>query len=418
MPSKSKNNLNFTRFLRWLATMLATYFIITAVFSLTVDPWRINQTRFSIESLDEYREISDTLRTGKAALANKGDWDTVIIGSSRMEIAFDPEHPALPGKRRVNLAMAAATLTETIAVANYTLDRNPGIKTMLFGIEVGELHNDADSRTFTDFYNSPYSDNNRSIERSINQIIGARSLSDSISTIRNKSAGIHPKRNQLGLWIGPEYPSDLRAFVEGAFAEGHREPEENWNLRPQDLRTAKADALSILVRRVRGAGIELHLVLPPMHALKMIHPYDDEPDSMAWETDLHRLAKICEEANAIPSASPPVKLWDFLLFNKHTCVALPSPDAEIRKLSNWTDLSHARPEIGNMALYLMFQQGGEGGEVDGLIGRNLLLGDWEDHRSSWILNHREYCRTNSNDVVWWRKLLKTSEPVRHPAGNR
>lgn len=418
MPSKSNKNLHFTRFLRWLTTMLATYFIITAVFSLTVDPWRINQTRFSIESLDEYREISDTLRTGKAALANKGDWDTVIIGSSRMEIAFDPAHPALPGKRRVNLAMAAATLTETVAVANYTLDRNPGIKTMLFGIEVGELHNDADSRTFTDFYNSPYSDNNRSIERSINQIIGARSLSDSISTIRNKSAGILPKRNQLGLWIEPEYPSDLRAFVEAAFAEGHRVSEENWNLRPQDLRTAKADALSVLVRRVRGAGIELHLVLPPMHALNMIHPYDDEPDLMAWEADLKILAEICEEANAIPSAHPPVKLWDFLLFNKHTGVSLPSPDAEIRKLSNWTDLSHARTEIGNKAIHLMFQQGGEGVEVDGLTGRNLLLGDWEEHRSSWIFKHRDFCRTNRNDVVWWRKLLKTSEPVQHPAGKR
>ena len=418
MSSKFKINRHFSRFLRWLFTMLAVYFIITAIFSLTVDPWRINNTKLSIESLDRYREISETVRTGKAALANKGGWDTVIIGSSRMEIAFDPEHPALPGKRRVNLAMAAATHTETIAVANYTLDRNPEIRTMLFGIEVGELHNDADSRKFTDFYNSPFSDNNRSIERSINQIIGARSLTDSIATIRNRSAGIVPKRNQLGLWIEPEYPSDLRAFVEGAFAEGHREPEENWNLRPQDLRAAKADALTMLVRRVRGAGIELHLVLPPMHALKMIHPYNDEPYSMAWETDLLKLAKICEEANAVPSANPPVKLWDFLLFNKHTCVSLPSPDAEIRKLSNWTDLSHARSEIGNKAIHLIFKKGEDGGEVDGLTGKNLLLGDWEEHHASWILNHREYCRTNSNDVVWWRKLLKTSEPVRRPAGNR
>jgi len=368
MAAKTIHRRPFTRFLLWLGGMLGMYFLITAILSLTVDPWRINNSPLGIDSFDPYREISETVRTGKAALANKGDWEVVIIGSSRMEIAFDPAHPAFHRKRCVNLAMAAATLTETVPVAHYALDRNPEIRTILFGIELGDLHNNSDSRKFTDFYNSPFSDNNRSIERTINQVIGGRSLANSIATIRNRSAGVVPKRNQSGLWIQPAYPPDLRAYVENAFALGHKEAANNWNLRPQDLRSEKVESLNRLIDRVREAGIDLHLVIPAQHALKMIHPTEDEPATMPWEADLLELVRICKEANAKPSKAPPVKLWNFFLFNEYTCAQIPKVDAENRRLSDWTDFSHAKTSIGNLAIDVIFSGDSAKDNTHGEIG--------------------------------------------------
>lgn len=417
MHAVTKHRRSFARFMRWLMCMLGVYFLITAILSLTVDPWRINNSPLAIDSFDPYREISETVRTGKAALANKGGWETVIIGSSRMEIAFDPAHPAFKDQLSVNLAMAAATLTETVPVAHYALDRNPEIRTILFGIEPGDLHNNSDSRKFTDFYNSPFSDNNRSIERTINQVIGGRSLANSIATIRNRSAGVVPKRNQLGLWIQPAYPPDLRAYVENAFALGHKVTGENWNLRPQDLRSEKVESLTRLIDRIRAAGIDLHLVIPAQHALKMIHPTEDVPTTMPWEADLLELVRICKNSNAKPSKAPPVKLWNFLLFNKYTCAQIPAADAEKRQLTDWTDFSHAKTSIGNQAIDVMFSDGSDKDGTHRKIGRNLLLGDWKKHQSSWIEAHREYCISGKKDIEWWRGLLSASKDDHYSVKN-
>ena len=76
--------------MRWFWMLLGGYFLITAGLSLVVNPWRINRTPLSMDKLDESRDIRRTVRVGKAALANQGDWQAVLFGSSRVEQAFNP----------------------------------------------------------------------------------------------------------------------------------------------------------------------------------------------------------------------------------------------------------------------------------------------------------------------------------------
>ena len=86
----------FARFLRWFGALLGSYLVFTAVLSTTVDPWRINAAPWALAALDPAREICQTTRVGKAAIANRGIWRAAIFGSSRLEIGLDPTHPALP----------------------------------------------------------------------------------------------------------------------------------------------------------------------------------------------------------------------------------------------------------------------------------------------------------------------------------
>jgi hypothetical protein len=303
----------FARFNRWLGLMLALFLIITAILSTTVDPWRINNSPWAIDSLDPAREISNTVRVGKAALANRGDWQAVILGSSRVEIGLNPAHPAFGGKRAVNLAMSAANLYETVPAGHYTLDRNPDVRLLLLGIEAGDLHNDFDSRKYTRFFQSPFADNNRSIERGINQVIGGRALADSIATLSRHRRGIAPRRSALGQWIQPNHPPDVRRYAETTFQMGFENSADQWGYRPQQLRPEKVKLLADFIARVRAAGIEMHLFIPPQHALKQIHPTEDRPRTIAWEHDLQALAAICREANAVSAKGPSLVLLSFVI---------------------------------------------------------------------------------------------------------
>lgn len=408
MSPKSVRRRPFAKFLRWFWLLLGVYCAITAILSLTVDPWRINNTRLSLDFLDPSREISNTVRVGKAALANKSDWETVILGSSRIEIGLDPKHPAFEGKRTVNLAMAAANLYETVPAGNYILDRNPKLKTLILGIEAGDLHNDFDSRKYTRFYQSPFADNNRSIERGINQIIGGRTLADSIATIQRHLKGTRPKRNQFGQWLQPNHPANLRKYVESTFQMGFESSDDAWALRPQKLRDQKAGLLAGFIRRVRESGIKMHLVVSPQHALKQIHPTLDEPTGICWEHDLLALAEICKEANAAPINGPPVSLWSFLAFNEYTSRILPRPEDKSQQMGGWFDLGHAQPGLGEKVIETVFSTQPVTDPSGTAYGINLLESRWDAVRSQWVAAHMAYCKTHQEDVKWWRALVAAS----------
>jgi hypothetical protein len=390
----------FRRFMRWFLSLLGGYFLLTAILSLTVNPWRINRSPLSIDALDEARDIRKNLRVGKAALANYGDWQVVLFGSSRVEQAFDPTHTAFGGRRTVNLAMAAASVLETVPVAHYTLDRNPDIETILFGIDAGDLTSDFDSRKHTRFDESPFADGGFSIERGINQIIGGRSFLDSIGTIQRKFMGERPDRTPLGQWVDPNHPNNLRRYVEHAFSRGFENPRKGWDVEAGDLRKHKADLLFEFLVRARREGIELHLFVPVQHALKIVHPEHDRPDGMCWEADLMALASVCEEANRFDAPGPPVIFWNFLDFSPLNTCSLPKPAEGTIQMEGWYDLGHAQREVGSKILETIL------GTANMSTGLTMPLAVWDKLRADWLDAHQRYCRDHPNDVAWWRGLAK------------
>lgn len=385
--------------------MMSVYFAITAVLSLTVDPWRINNSCLSIKALDSSREISGTVRVGKAALANRGDWETIILGSSRLEMGLNPSHPAFGGKRTVNLAMSAATITEAIAVGNYSLDRNPHVTTVILGFEAGEFYNDVDSRIYSGFYESPFGDNNHSIERNINQVIGGRSLVNSIATINRYLAGTGSERSPLGQSLKPNHPANLRQYVETSAKFRSDTTDDAWALRPQKPRLQKQELVLRFIRRVRDSGIQLYIVVSPQHALKQIHPFLDEPITMYWQHDLADLVNICKEANSVATSGPPVKLWSFLTFNEYTTKPMPATDAKSQQMPGWFDLGHAQQQLGDKIIETIMSGEPVMDQNGNPYGINLLDNDLDEIRSKWISAHLAYCKSHPGDVLWWRSIF-------------
>lgn len=394
----------FRRFVRWLSILILGYLVLAAGLSTIVDPWRINNAPWRINNLDDSREISENIRLGKAALANRGDWQAVILGSSRMEIAFDPTHPAFAGQRAVNLAMSAANLYEIIAVGNYTLDHNPQVKTILLGIDAGDLHASSDSRTFTNFNQTPFAGDNDRIEHAITWLIGGQAFADSIATLQRHFRHIPTKRDIHGRMLKPNHLANLRQYVELNFSRGFETPVDPWGANPGTLCQGKADLLAAFLKRVRQSGIEINVMVPPQHALRLVNTTTNTPQTLCWEQDILALKAICEKANEIPSAAPPVRLWNFFAFHEFNTIPMPLPGAPSQQMPGWYDLGHTGKPTGDLMLDTLFAGRSNVPIPEKPLCSDLLTENWAAYKTRWIEAHETYCKTHPEDVAWWRGL--------------
>ena len=391
----------YRRFLRTAGVLLMIYLLLAVVLTTTVDPWRAVGAPWAAESLDAARDIHGEMRVGKAALAGRGTWEAVILGSSRFEIALDPGHPAFRGMRCANLALSGASLWEICEVGEYTLRRNPELRRIILGVDPGDLHNAADSRRDNNYALSPFADDGHSIERTISQLVGAEAFGASLDTLRRHfrhQTGIY---SPLGRMVDPPDHGGLRRFVEGHFPDS---PVVQWETEPLVLRKDKAEALQHLLEHARRAGIAVTVAVPPQHALKQIHPVENAPRTIAWQTDLEALADICRAANRTAAMGPPVQLWSFLTFNRFTTTPLPPPDDRDARMPGWFDLGHCGRELGDEVLRtLLDNDAAERG-----IGLLLVPGDSAAPRAGWLADHAAYCAAHAADAAWWRGLSTRS----------
>lgn len=384
---------------RWLVTAILVYLLCSAVLTTFVDPWRIIAAPWAPKSLEPWRDPSEVVRTGKVAFANRGIWEVAAVGSSRVEIALSPQHPAFADTRAINLGMAAANLYETVPLAHKAIDKNPDLKTIIFGVEAGDLHSDLDRRKVTHYYQSPLYANSSKIELGVNYVFGASAFKDAIATLKRAMTKTAPERNEYGLWTQPKDPPNIRQYMEYLFNEGFLESNKQWEATPEDFSPEKADLLKGLIARCQNGGIQVHVIIPPQHALKLMHPRENRPAELPWEIDLRALVEICAEANRQRPDQPQVTLWNFSIFSPWSSEPLPADSVSVHRMGYWYDLGHARVSVGDEMLNTLLLGKTSTGEP---VGVNLLDTDWTTFKQQWIEAHARYIENHPADVSWWR----------------
>ena len=369
-----------------------------------VDPFRINRAPWALDSqLDYFREISGNTRLGKAALANYYNWTAITVGSSRLEMGIDPKHTAFDNYDSVNLAMQAAVLSEVIPVSYYTINQNPDLKRLILGIEMGDISVGEDLRAITNFYQSPFYENYQSIESTFDSLLGWRAVKESFNTLARYFASETPDRNHLGYWCQPKDPPNIRRHTERILKlKKNLYPKGKWDLvmleeQPRTL----IESFKELLIKIRERKIQLYVLIPPQHALRLIHPYNPKPEQVAWEDEIQRLINICREVNALPFDGPKIELWTFQTFNEFNVEALPDPQDKDQRLEYWYDLGHMRPSVGNKMVATIFNKSQISTKIAQLFGVELLSTEWELFKRSWIEKHENYYRSNATDIDWY-----------------
>ena len=402
---------------RLLVVLICVYLAVAAALNTLVNPLRIIPGSWSIAALDDYRDIRRDVRTGKAGLAcAHKEMELAVVGSSRFEISMEPLQPALRDKKAVNLAMAAASLRENMAMTRYILARAPHLRQLIFGLDMGDLSSDFDTRKVTGYYSSPLAGGGSSFEGGISNVIGVETTEESVSTLYRFARKIPSSRNRLGRWITPNHPANFRAYLSTYKDVIFAQVPEIWEQQQPVMRADKFEELTALLTDLRRRGVEVLLTIPPQLACKQLHPMQDAPTTAPWRSERRAIEAMCREVNAkdIPGG-PAVQLWDFATFSEQTCVALPVGDGRARQLPNWFDTGHFGEEIGRQMVERMLgaSQPPAGRPLSEQFGINVLQVGIDAHLEGLRLGHARYCREHPDDVAWVRSLMgKSSDDAR------
>ena len=324
--------------------------LLFVVLSTWINPLWVTPTPWSDSSFAEYKPIHKYPRSGKAGLIRSADWDTVLLGSSRVDIAFDPKHPHWNNQRVANLALRGGTLSEHHAMLEYAAE-NENLELVIIGVDLHDMTYPVNIPPGSGFEDSPLAKSGDIFEKELRYRCGYSIFEMSIKSLNYRIRGRQASYTAEGHWLRQLDRRPLRTVLQHAsFMWSHRyithrkhSIEPNW---------AKVESLRSIIRLCQEKDIRLILCIPPNHAAFLsVFRLKNDPDP-GFRTDRELLTRIIADENA-NSTDNKVELWDFNDFHPYNCEALPPIDDPRRPTKFWADGTHALPSLGGIMLARM-----------------------------------------------------------------
>lgn len=335
------------RFLGGFALTVAALLGVWLAAAAALDPYRLLGTRIvptRVLGPDRRLVADDGDRALKAIhLARVAPLDTIIVGSSRAMMGFDPDSPTLAPLRAYNAGLSALRFDEGAKVVAYALAKRPGLRRLVWLLDFDLFFLPMDLPV--DFDRSGFA-GRPAVESYGRYLLSTKAVLETLAVLR----GAERKGRVVE---GP------RGLVDGAFlerdADGQRRllAQEASALYPQLLRErarfgADLDRHAAIFRtalmRARAADVEVLVALAPVQIWRR-ELFERAGLTPAFEAWKRRLAAEIEAANAEPDGAR-VRLWDFARI--HPITAEPPPtrpgDPPVRRF--WEG-SHFRPEVGD-----------------------------------------------------------------------
>lgn len=361
-------------FLRYWLALAAGFVALVGGISLIVDPYGLfrfvdkpgfNAVKPKAGSHGAMVKAYQVLRVKPRGL---------ILGNSRAEVGFDPEHPAWPAEACpvFNLALPGTGSSATLAYLRHVLANSDGEGVakpvmVLWGIDFMDFLGDAKQP----LRDKPVSSGGRLLinpDGSPNNVrwlqqlrdFGEASLTlgafmDSAETLWSRGNPYSPDLTRLGFNPMKDYVKI--AADEGYWALFRQRNIENTKAflrRPKDVLDASGRTSPALedLRQVldlsRKYGIDLKLVIYPYHAhlLEIFRITGHWQALEKWKRVVVNV--LAEEArNANKDAYP---LWDFSGFNEMSTEQVPSRNDKSAKVRWYWEAGHFKKELGDLIL--------------------------------------------------------------------
>ncbi len=384
------------RYQRGFLLLIAAALLAGVVINSWTDPWRVIRAPWSSAKLDPYRGIDkDWTRTAKAGLAASGPWDAALFGSSRVDIALDPRHPAFDGMRCVNLGLNAGLLDQTHPLFRHFIDRNSP-KLVVLAIDASDLTTPLPRINVTDFALSPLDPAGDPVERALRQRAGISTLAASAGVLGRALRGSPAEHTPEGFRRQAAFPENQRQLIASLYLSTTFQMARN-HTRHGTVSPEKKAMLEEIVARCREEKTRLVIFFTPNHALFQLAFRElGDPDPY-FAKDRRTLAEVAATANAAAPGAPPVEVWDFLDGHPLNAPPLPPADPPGSHLDGWIDLFHATPDIGRLMLDRL---NGPGSYGERLTPENI------DARVEQVRAQLEaYATRHPDDLAFLRKSL-------------
>ena len=407
------------RYLLFWLSFTALLLIVVAAFNFAVDPYGL----FRFIDRDGFNKI-------KPAASNQGAMvkayqtlriqpGALVLGNSRAEMGFDPNHPAWPDAARpvLNLALPG-TGTDTTekylqhVIINADKNSTPMPKTLVWGIDLmdflvdSELNGTLDTETLKESRLFNYADKpsiyKKWLVKSKDYLQSTFTLAaflDSMETIASQgnpyainltSQGFNPMQNYKKLVQVEGYANLFKAKDQTNINLYQNLPKSIFD--SSGTSSPRLKNLENILNFCRQHGISVHLVVYPYHArlLETIRVTGHWQDFEEWK---RTLAEIVEkESKAYPSFS--VDLWDFSGFDRYSTESVP-PEGDRKTETQWYwEAGHFKSELGGKILDRIF----DSSNADGDWGVLLTPATVEAHLSDLRIQAQAYRHRHSEEV--------------------
>lgn len=402
----------------WLA-MSSTWLLAVAAFNLVIDPYGL----FRLVNLPGLNSIKPAAAShgamAKAYQVRRIQPRALIMGNSRAEVGFDPEHPAWPELTRpvFNLALPGTGTATSLRYLQHALASGDGAPAVtpaavVWGIDIADFLVDAntprrpfvlahaDRRLRIDPSSSASSSRwLQEIRDEAESIFTMGALLNSVQTLRSQKSpytedltplGFNPMRDYLKITADEGYWN--------VFRQKDHENIKAYLRRPRDIfqgtgRSSSAwDDFKTVLRLCQQHNIALHLVIYPYHARlqEIIRITGHWPAFEAWKRELVRI--LDEESVMVTQRS--AVLWDFSGFNDITMERIPAQGDRQTKMLWYWEAGHFKRELGDLVLDRVL------GRSDVPAGFGVLLNTSrvEAHLVTLRSQEADYRRTYPQDV--------------------
>lgn len=329
-----------------LALILTSIFGI-GLFNLLIDPLGIYQV-LSVEGVNSNKtEKFSMLGIVKAAELETGNYDALLMGTSRVLFALNPNHPDLSEFNAYNMGLKGPHIVDLVLIASRAIKRK-SIKTIV--LELGFRMFSSEAAT-ADTADRAHIVTNLSVLDHIENTLDRRILRASIRTITASREQHSNKFYFNGLLEPPDHFT--RAPMRDVFDRNLRIVMRQYvGFRKYGYDLTNTQLLADLLRQCRDRGIVVKLYFSPVHAmdLETVRITGQWGVYERWKRDVVNAV----EREAGQNGRETIQLWDFSGYNSITTEPIPDDAGSDRRMKWYLDSHHYTEDVGNMIITRMF----------------------------------------------------------------
>jgi len=399
-------------YLKVHAILLGCGLVSFLTFNLVVDP----EDRFSLFVRPGFnQEKTEAMEKGgrvpKSRALERGRYDTVFLGTSRVENGLDPQHPVFTGQRVYNAGLGRTNFYEIYQVFDFV--RKLGTtKTIVLGLDLQQF---SGKRSISgDFLDSRFAGKTSWLS-DIQYLASAQTFLASWTTVQKNRAGERSLYTAQGLrdrtlLYDPTHINHRDLFVK-ILTRNFLVSQETYG--GFEYAADRLDLLRQLIAASRAAGISLHLFIAPTHArdLESLRVLGLYPIFEQWKRDLTRI--IAEDAAHHPD-EPPLRLWDFTGYTSLTTEDVPTSNERGKQMQWFWESSHFKKELGNLVLNRIFNFHDATHPIPEDFGVLLSSDTLEAHLARTREQQKRYHETHAPEVAEVEYLAHITSRFRAP----
>lgn len=361
-----------------------------AVFNAAVDPFGVYPGT-ALAAFQEYKHEMIS-RTGKGELLYHGQYNVLLLGSSRVQLCIDPLHPAWKGASAINLGLAATNMLETSAVFRCALESQPVEEVLLFI----DLLMFSDHRGMeADFDSSRFNPEKSMIDYRLENLVGIRAFKKSRDVLKDYRSGNRSDHAGRGFRNKQDLGSGHRQMFKHIIVKFLTHPEAFPHFRYSRQRLGMFDKL---VRTCHQRGINLTVVITPTHALQLevIRRARLWNQNEAWKRDLVALLK-CQDK--------PVRLWDFSGYSIYNTERVPlGSDEQASEMKWFWESSHCKKQLGDLVQHRIAGTEPADQTIPDDFGVLLSADNVEAHLARINVGAQQYVQSFPEQIAWFNQI--------------